>query len=100
MDDNLALRSMVIVANIIGFVYNIPQIIHTCRTKKAGDISGLFLFLRFTSAILWIIYSSIEFNLDIIISWIITLVSSIVLLYYKYIYKKTEEVELQNDSNV
>ena len=84
--ESFVMQSLVITANIISLVYNIPQIIHTINTKKADDISGIFLWMRLLSGILWIIYCIYVYNLDVLISWTITTCSSIILLYYKYIY--------------
>ena len=86
--DNPYLRSLVIVANIIGFVYNIPQVILTVRTKSANDLSGIFLILRLTSAVMWIIYTTILWSPDVFISWIITGTSSGILFYYKVRYSE------------
>lgn len=90
MDEDIPiwLRVLVISANVIGFIYNIPQVVLTIRTKKTNDISGSFLCLRFISSIMWIIYCSYVFSLDVLISWIITGTSSSIILYYKYIYPK------------
>ena len=88
MDEPIWLRTLVITANVIGFIYNLPQVILTIRTKKTDDISGSFLILRFVSAIMWIIYCSYVFSLDVLISWIITGSSSSIILYYKYFHKK------------
>ncbi len=83
------LRSLVIVANVIGFVYNIPQVVLTVRTKSANDISAISLAMRLVSAVLWITYTSILWSPDVFISWMITGVSSTILVYYKVRYSKT-----------
>jgi uncharacterized protein with PQ loop repeat len=80
------LRSLVIIANVIGFVYNIPQVVHTMRTKSANDLSGIFLSLRMISACLWIVYTTILWSPDVLISWIITGGSSTILMVYKVRY--------------
>ena len=94
LEDEYWLQAIVILANIIGFVYNLPQVILTIKTKKTDDISGTFLILRFISSVLWIIYSSYIFSIDVLISWLITCSSNIVIMYYKFFYKNnTEETE-------
>ena len=85
-------RIFIWTANSIGFVYNIPQVVHTVRTKKTGDISSIFLWLRFVSSAMWCFYSSYFFMYDVLISWAITLLSSTIILYYKYIYKPEETI--------
>jgi uncharacterized protein with PQ loop repeat len=92
-EDNPYLRSLVIVANIIGFVYNIPQVILTVRTKSANDLSGVFLILRLTSAVMWIIYTTILWSPDVFISWIITGTSSGILFYYKVRYSEKSIID-------
>lgn len=83
MSENDSLRPMVIAANVIGFVYNVPQVILTVRTKSAKDISLVFLSMRLISSILWLIYTGIRWSPDVFISWVITGASSGVILYYK-----------------
>jgi uncharacterized protein with PQ loop repeat len=108
-EENPYLRSLVIIANIIGFVYNVPQVILTIRTKSAKDLSSLFLIMRIVSALLWIIYTSVLWSPDVLISWIITGCSSGILFYYKIMYsdhnvcgelffwKKNKAIELKED---
>ena len=93
--DNTWLQVLVITANVIGFVYNIPQLVLTIKTKSAHDISGVFLLLRFVSSVLWIIYCVFIFNIDVLISWCITGLCSVILLYYKYIY--TSKISVNPD---
>ena len=85
-DDPPALRALVVTANVIGFIYNIPQVVHTVRTKSANDLSGIFLSLRMISACLWIIYTTVLWSPDVFISWLITGGSSTILLVYKIRY--------------
>jgi len=81
--DILWAKILVWIANILGLLYNIPQIYHTYITKKVDDISTLSLILRFISSLLWSFYC-IYFNmLDVGISWYITFISSVLILYYK-----------------
>lgn len=85
-DEPPALRALVVIANVIGFIYNIPQVVHTVRTKSANDLSGIFLSLRMISACLWIIYTTVLWSPDVFISWLITGGSSTILLVYKIRY--------------
>jgi uncharacterized protein with PQ loop repeat len=81
-------RAIVIIANIIGFIYNVPQVVLTVRTKSATDLSFIFLSLRLVSAILWIIYTTLQWSPDVFISWVITGASSGILFYYKIRYSE------------
>lgn len=84
--DPTLLREIVIVANVIGFIYNIPQVVHTIRTKSANDLSGIFLLLRMISACLWIVYTTILWSPDVLISWLVTGGSTTILMVYKIKY--------------
>lgn len=110
-EDNEYLHSLVITANVIGVVYNVPQVVLTIRTKSANDLSFIFLLLRLITSILWLIYTSINWLPDVFISWVITAVSSGILFYYKICYsnqsiwneflflKNTYRIELKNEGN-
>jgi uncharacterized protein with PQ loop repeat len=97
---DLFFKYLVNIANVIVFVYNIPQVYKTVKTKKAGDLSFWFLFLRLVSSLIWIIYS-IHYKLtDVLISWILTGSSSAVLLFYKYRYRNDQVVHPINNNNL
>lgn len=76
-------RILVWTANILGLLYNVPQMYHTYLTKKVDDISTVSLALRFFSSLLWTFYSAYFYMFDVGISWVITLLSSILIIYYK-----------------
>jgi hypothetical protein len=84
-EDALWAQIFIWIANGIGLIYNI-QVYHTYKTKRANDISSYFLMLRFISSIMWIFYCSYFFMPDVLVSWIITGCSSVVVIYYKYFY--------------
>ena len=87
--DILWAKILVWIANILGLLYNIPQIYHTYITKKVDDISTLSLILRFISS-----FYCIYFNmLDVGISWYITFISSVLILYYKVRQKILDEIK-------
>lgn len=75
------------IANGIGFIYNFPQVYHTYKTKKTADISSMFIILRSVASIMWIFYCSYFFMPDVLVSWIITFSSNMVIVYYKYVYR-------------
>jgi uncharacterized protein with PQ loop repeat len=72
------------IGNVLSVVYNIPQMWHTWKTKRAGDISSYFLWMRLASSVIWCSYSFHYKLWDVSISWIMSLISSIMILYYKY----------------
>lgn len=82
-------------ANILGIVYNIPQIHHTYQTKKVDDISTTSLILRLVSSVMWSFYCVYFSMWDVGASWFITLSSSILIAYYKIFQQiQKENVEM------
>lgn len=92
MDPNvpLGMNIMLIVANIINLIYNIPQMIQTYKTKSTRDFSSWFLLLRIIGNIIWVIYAIYISNLLMLVNNIVTVVASCFVGYYKCI-------ELLND---
>lgn len=72
------------VANVIGILYNIPQMVHTYRRKTADDISALFLNLRTLCSVIWIVYSVYYQLWYVLISFASSLVSSMFISYYRF----------------
>lgn len=77
-------KVLISIGNILSVVYNIPQMWHTYKTKKATDISSYFLWMRLASSIIWCSYCLYYYLWDVIISWVMSLVSTLMILYYKY----------------
>lgn len=75
---------LVTIGNVLSVVYNIPQMWQTYKTKRAGDISYAFLWMRLASSIIWCSYCIYYYLWDVIISWVMSLVCSAMILYYKY----------------
>ena len=94
-EDALWAQTFVWTANSIGLIYNIPQIVHTYKRKSADDISSTFLILRFISSIMWTFYC-IYFNMwDVGVSWSMSLISTVLLMYYKF---NIQLINFQNNS--
>ena len=87
MDPNvpLGMNIMLIIANVINLVYNIPQMVQTYRTKSTRDFSGWFLSLRIIGNMIWVIYAIYIANLLMLINNIVTVGASIFVAYYKCI---------------
>lgn len=77
------LNVIVLIANVIGLIYNVPQMWTTFRRASTDDISGLFLLFRFSSGIMWLIFSFYVQNVQLIISNSITTGSTIFIGAYK-----------------
>jgi len=84
-DDKVSttMNVFLVIANIINFVYNIPQCVKTYKTKSTKDFSSTFLFLRAIGTVIWLAYS-IEIKAFLfIVANIVSLISSIFISYYK-----------------
>lgn len=95
----LWVQILIWVANISGVIYNFPQIYHTYITKKVDDISTLSISMRLLSSIIWTFYCSYFSMWGIGLSWIITLVSSMLIVYYKVEKQVIDESININDRN-
>ena len=66
----------------------IPQVWQAWKTKSVGDLSLGMLLIVFTSVLVWLVYGFYLHLLPVIIANSIILVLSIVLLYFKFTFKK------------
>jgi MtN3 and saliva related transmembrane protein len=94
----LGMNVMLIIANVINLIYNIPQMIKTYQTKSTRDFSGWFLSLRVLGNAIWVVYSIYVANLLMLINNVVTVIASVFVGYYKLreMYKKTRPI--QDDS--
>jgi uncharacterized protein with PQ loop repeat len=85
MDPNVpfGMNIMLIIANVINLVYNIPQMVQTYRTKSTRDFSGWFLSLHIISNMIWVVYAIYIANLLMLINNTVTVAASIFVGYYK-----------------
>jgi|LakMenEpi03Aug12_release.lakeMendotaPanAssembly.Ray.scaffolds.fasta_scaffold1419668_1 MtN3 and saliva related transmembrane protein len=84
-DDSVSttMNVFLVIGNIINFVYNIPQVVKTYKTKSTRDFSPTFLFMRVIGNCIWLAYS-IELKAFLfIVSNIVSVISSIFISYYK-----------------
>ena len=74
---------LLVVANVIIFIYNLPQVVRTYRTKSAVDFDVWFLGLRIFYNFLWILYG-IEINSWLVcLNSVVTIIATMVICYYK-----------------
>ena len=93
----LGMNVMLIIANVINVVYNIPQMVKTYQTKSTRDFSGWFLSLRVIGNAIWLVYSIYVANLLMLINNLVTVIASVFVGYYKVRemwadYKKTRSI--------
>lgn len=78
-------------AGILTTIAFIPQVLQIYKTKSAKDVS-LAMFLLFTlGVLLWLIYGIEAKALPVIIANSVTLILSMVILFFKFKYKETRE---------
>ena len=66
----------------------IPQVLLAYKSKSVGDLSLGMLLIVFTSVIVWLVYGIYLNLLPVIIANSVILLLSLVLLYFKYTFKK------------
>lgn len=76
---------LLVTANVINIIYNIPQMVRTYRTKSANDFDGWFLGLRIFYNFLWILYGIEVNSMLICINSIVTILTTVFISYYKII---------------
>ncbi len=67
---------------------------HTYTTKRVDDISTSSIVLRLLSSVLWTGYCVYFAMWDVGLSWFITLISSVLVAYYKVLRHAVEESEI------
>ena len=79
----------------------LPQIYRTFKTKQTDDISLVFMILQVITSILYVVYSFLLNEQPLIVSNIILLCELLTLLVgkilFSYVYKKKNELNLQNN---
>ena len=82
---NLPMNILLIIANIINLLYNIPQMVHTYKTKSTKDFDVWFLILRIVGNGIWIIYSFEINSLLMLINNCVTIIATLFIGYYKFL---------------
>lgn len=85
MDPNvpLSMNVMLIIANVLNLIYNIPQMVQTYRTKSTRDFSSWFLSLRIVGNGIWLVYSGYIGNLLMLLNNLVSVLASVFIGYYK-----------------
>ena len=86
-----------IIGNTLNLVYNIPFMYQVYKNKNTKNISTCFLILRVLGSISWVIYGLLDNDLWIILSYIVTLFSSLFVSIYK-INDKIQNKTKQNNN--
>jgi len=74
-----------VIGNIINFVYNLPQMVKTYKTKSTRDFSSTFLFLRVVGNTIWLVYSIEIKSFLFLLCNVVSVGASVFISYYKVI---------------
>ena len=66
----------------------VPQVYKTWKTKSADELSLTMYLVFFTGIMLWLAYGILLNSLSIILANIVTGILVLVLIYFKWRYKK------------
>jgi MtN3 and saliva related transmembrane protein len=90
MDPNVSetMNVFLIIANIINIFYNIPQMVHTYKTKSTKDFDVWFVILRIVGNMIWMVYAIDKNSLLMLINNSVTVFSSLFIGYYKFFEKE------------
>ena len=76
---------LLVIANVVNLIYNIPQMVRTYKTKSANDFDVWFLSLRVLYNFLWILYG-IEVDSGLVsLNSIVTILATLFVSYYKVV---------------
>ncbi|CAN5833397.1 hypothetical protein BH11BAC4_BH11BAC4_20790 [soil metagenome] len=77
-----------LIASAFSSITFMPQVYKAWKTKSIGDLSMATILIVFFSTLLWLVYGVGKELLPVIICNGIICVLSVVLLYFKYSFKK------------
>ena len=91
--------SLALIGNGLNFMYNIPFVYQVYKNNNTKNISTCFLLLRTFGSISWISYGILEKDIWIQLSYLVTLLSSLIISFYKIKdkIKKKNEIEIQDN---
>ena len=99
MDPNVGIPMNVflIIGNVICIGYNIPQMIHTYKTRSTGDINQWFIILRIIGNTPFVAYSIYTGEVNLFISYAFSIFSSLFIGYFKYLEIRSRKTEVDEE---
>ena len=93
---------LLVLANVINVVYNIPQMVHTYKTKSTKDFSIWFITLRIFGNIIWVLYAIEVNSILMLVNNTVTVLSSIFIGYYKamHYYEERKQHQIPNGNQI
>lgn len=90
MDRPFYIEIIGLIAAVLTTAAFLPQVYKTWKTKDVSALSLPMLILFFTGIVLWLMYGIYIKSLSMIIANSITIVSSLLLLYFKITYENKD----------
>ena len=100
---SVTMNVFLVIGNIINFVYNIPQVIKTYKTKSTKDFSPTFLFMRVIGNCIWLAYSIELQQFLFMLSNVVSVIAAIFISYYKVVemyQERLKYVKMEQDNNI
>ncbi|MBS1627513.1 MAG: PQ-loop repeat-containing protein [Bacteroidetes bacterium] len=86
---NQAVQTIGYIGTFLTSITFIPQVIKSWQSKSVGDLSLIMVLIVIVSTIVWLIYGfGIDNGGPVIVANFIVLVLTLVLLYFKFTFKK------------
>ena len=86
---------VLIFANFLNLIYNIPQMVQTFQTRSTKDINKWFIILRVLCNGIWMVYGIYINSFLMMLNNLVTVSASLFIGYYKY-----REARSKTDSDV
>jgi len=77
-----------LVAGTLTTIAFLPQVIKTWKSRSAADLSGVMLITFSFGLILWFIYGIFIHSLPVILANGITLILTLIILFFKFWFKQ------------
>jgi uncharacterized protein with PQ loop repeat len=81
-----------ILGNTLNVAHNIPFVYQVLKNKSSRNISGMFLAMRFTGSVSWIIYSILVSDIWIGSCYAVSVISTIMIGYVKCIDRQAKRI--------
>ena len=85
-----------ILGNTLNIAYNIPFVYQVFKNKSSRNISGMFLAMRFTGSVSWIIYAILVSDVWVGFCYAITVISTLMIGYVKCL---DRQIKRNNNNN-
>lgn len=88
-----------ILGNVVNLGYNIPFVYLVWKNRSSKNISGSFLSLRIFGSVCWLIYAGLVNDMWIVFSYMITLISTLLIGYIKFLERRQKNRQIEEPNN-